>query len=350
MSQPANKMPALPPAGTLYQMIVGHYLSRSICLAAELRLADLLHDGLRTASELATATGTDAASLARLLRLLVSAGVFTECDGGYRLSEIGEYLRSDTPNSMCAVAQLLAGPAAHHAWTEIGASIRTGEPMLGEPFYQYLDAHPDQAETFNHAMISLTGHLAPALIDAVAFRPDSTIVDVGGGHGELLLQILLADPALTGVLFDQPMVVDGAHERFTTAGLGDRVRVVGGSFFDEVPSGGDYYTLRGVLHNWDDGPAIRILERCRDAMSTGSTVMAIETVVPNSVDQSWASRAIAGVDVNQLVMLGGRERTEDQFQQLFEAAGLQIRTIHSIGTSPSGIPRVHHVVEGGRAR
>jgi hypothetical protein len=349
MSQPANDMPALPPAGTLYQMIAGHYLSRSVYLAAELGLADLLHAGIRTADELATATATDAMSLARLLRLLVSAGLFTESDGGYRLSEIGDYLRSDTPGSMRAVAQLLAGPAAHRAWTEIGASIRTGEPMLGQPFYRYLDAHPYEAEAFNRAMISLTGHLAPALIDGYRFRPDSTIVDVGGGHGELLLRILLADPTISGVLFDQPAVVADARERFTTAGLGDRSRVEAGSFFDEVPSGGDYYTLRGVLHNWDDGPAAKILERCRDAMGTSSTVLAIETVVPDSVDQSWASRAIAGVDVNQLVMLGGRERTENQFRKLFDAAGLQIRTVHSIGVSPSGIPRVHHVVEGVRA-
>lgn len=337
------------PAAVMYQMITGFYVSRSIFAAADLGLADLLHDKPRSCTDLARATGTDAPSLFRLLRLLVSAGVFAEHDdGSFALSPVGEYLRSDTPDSMRAVAQLLAGPAAQLAWSGVTDGLRTGRPTLGEPFYDYLAARPDQAAVFNRAMISLAGHLAPAIVGGYDFTPVRTVVDVGGGHGELLRQLLAANPGMRGVLFDRPGVAADGLSRIAAAGLGDRCEAVEGDFFDEVPEGGDAYILRGVVHNWDDERARVILTNCATAMTPDSRLLLVETVVPDTVDQSPAASAATGVDVNMMVMLGGRERTWQEFGDLFDAAGLTLTKITPIGISPSGIARPHHVIEGVR--
>lgn len=227
-------------------------------------------------------------------------------------------------------------PFHRHAWTDLYTTVKTGEPAFdrvhGAALFDYLAEHPEDAAVFDAAMTSTSKSNTVSIVAAYDFTRFGTIVDVGGGQGGLLAAILAANPHLHGVLFDAPTVVAGAAEELSRAGVGDRCTVVGGDFFDSVPAGGDAYLLSGVIHDWDDDHAVKILSACRAAMADTGCVLIAEMVLPQGPEKGTEkdTAPLTGklLDVEMLVMTsGGRQRTEAQFRTVLHQAGLRLTRI-----------------------
>lgn len=343
--QPAES--SLPPQAVLYHLAIGHYVSRALNLAARLGIADLVKDGPRPVHELADATATHVASLQRVLRLLVSVGIFEERTAGtFGLTRVGEFLRGDVPGSALAMVKLFCGPPTQEAWKELEYCVRTGEPAyrkrgIADRFVE-LAQNPEEAADFDAAMADFTRLAAVAVAATYDFASLRSVTDVGGGNGALLIGILGAHPHLRGVVFDRPDVVERAREQIARRGLAERCEAVGGSFFEEVPRGADAYLLKHVIHDWDDERARKILENCRRAMEPSAKLLLIEGVYPARMEQSLACRGAAANDVNMLVNTGGRQRTEEEFRSLYDAAGFQLTRIVPTPINISvieGVPR-----------
>lgn len=310
-------------------MVYAFELSRAICVAAELGIADLLSDGAQTIGELASATGTRPELLFRLLRALASRGVFEQReDGRFAITALAAPLRRDAPGgSVYEYALYVGQPLVQRPWEQLLSTLRTGEPAFERVFdaslFDYLASNPTASERFNDAMSSHTTRDALAVVDAYDF-PSGTVVDVAGGHGALIEAVVAATPGATGVLFDRPHVIDGARERLRHSVVADRCRLVSGDMFQSVPAGGDVYMLKRALHDWEDDRAAAVLENCRHAMNEGGRILVIEMVV----DPGAAGHMAKFYDLMMLVMIGGRERTEVEFERLFASAGLKLtRTI-----------------------
>ena len=334
----------LPPPMALYQLAIGHYFSRALFVGAQLGIADLLAGGARDAAALAEATHTHAPSLRRVLRLLAAAGVLAEeSDGSFALTPVGEWLRSDAPQSFRSAAMLFSGPMEWAAWGDILHTVETGETaldhVLGMNTFEYLAGHPDESKVFDEAMAAFTSLTSIAVAAAYDFSPFATVIDVGGGNGALLAGILHANPKLRGVVFDQPHVVENAARQIAAAGLADRCGAEAGDFFRSVPEGGDAYLLKHVIHDWDDERALAILANCRRAMRSSARLLIVEGIYPERVDTSPASRGAAANDVNMLVCTGGRQRSEKEFRALFDAAGFGLT-----GVVPT--PTASCIIEG----
>ena len=331
----------LPPPAVLFQMVTGYYISRAIYVAATLGIADLLAHGPQPSSTLAKATGTHAESLSRVLRLLASVGVFTEQDDRcFALTPLGECLRTGVPGSMRSAAILFAG-ITQEAWRDLLYSERTGEPafhhVFGMDSFSYMAQHPEEAANFDEAMADFTKGIAIAVAATYDFSQFGTIVDVGGGNGMFLEAVLKAHPTLRGVLFDMPHVAERAQQRIEAVGLAERCKAVGGDFFLEVPSGGEAYILKHVIHDWGDARAVTILKNCHRAMGPQGKLLIVEGVYPSHIDQSDASRGAASNDVNMLVCTGGRQRSEAEFRSLYGAAGFTLTRIVPIQARSSVI-------------
>jgi hypothetical protein len=308
----------------------GVVAAQAIHAAARLRIADLLASGPRSVTDLAADAGADRSALERLLRALSTFEIFTVLpDGRFANTPLSEQLRADAPESQRDAAMFL--PAAF-LWRPIGElfeSVRTGEPafqrIFGQQFFDYLASHAEDAAVFNSVMTQGIAMTAPAVIAAYDFSIFTKVIDIGGGQGALLREILLATPGLHGVLFDLPQAVARATEVLAGDAAG-RCEVVGGSFFDSVPEGGDLYTLKGVIHDWPDEDAVRILRNVRRSFPPAGTLLLIENIVDASARQ---------VGVMELLMLviGGRERTEADFRSLLAAAGFEIARIIPAGWS-----------------
>jgi hypothetical protein len=326
----------LPPQAVLYRMAIGHYVSRALALVAKLGIADLLSAGPQDVDGLAAATETHAGALRRVLRLLVSVGVFSEDeDGKFALTPLGDCMRADAPQSARPMVLLFAGVRIQDSWKDLEYCVRTGQPAYRKrgaaDAFAEIAQSPEDAANFDAAMASGTRMTAIAVAASYDFSSVRTIVDVGGGNGALLVGILSAHPDLQGIVFDQPQVAERASKELAAAGLADRCRAVGGDFFEEVPSGGDAYLLKHVIHDWDDERAITILRNCHRAMRPDAKLVIIEGVYPERIDQSIESRGAAANDVNMLVSTGGRQRSEAQFRSLYERAGLELRRIIPAG-------------------
>src|SRR5262245_50778191 len=321
----------MPPPLVTYRMITGFYVSRAIHVVAQLGIADFLGDGPLDANELARRSKTHARSLRRVLGLLVSVGVFTEdAEGRFALTTLGNHLRAAVPGSMRSVA-LLFGGITQRAWGDLLYSVETGEPafrrVFGQDSFAYLAEHPEEAANFDAAMGAFTAQIATAVAAAYDFSGFRRVIDVGGGNGALLVGSLQAHPSLKGTLFDLPQVVERARPRLREIGLADRCEAVGGDFFADVPSGGDAYLLKHVIHDWHDDRAIAILQNCRKAMPTAGKLLIVEGVYPARIDQSEASRGAAANDINMLVCTGGRQRSEAEFRSLYAAAGFALSRV-----------------------
>jgi O-methyltransferase domain/Dimerisation domain len=284
--------------------------SQIVYAAAELRIADLLADGPRTAAELARSASADEPSLRRLLLALAGLGVVVQLDGDrFELSEAGRPLREGVPDSTRAVIRLLCGPEMLRAWAELVPSLRSGESAWerahGMPVFEYYGAHPRSAADFDAAMAEHTRDAAPALVAACDFSRFRTVVDVGGGDGTLMAAIRQAEPEVEGVVFDLP----------------------DGDFFLSVPEGGDAYVLKQILHDWADEPALRILRTCRAAMKPDARLLILERMLPERATADDLQPLL--LDLLMLVATGGRERTEREFRELLAAADLELLSVSS---------------------
>jgi len=302
----------LPPI--LFQMATAY--------AAKLGIADLLEGSPQSSVALAASTRSDARSLYRLLRALSSVGILSQVgEDRFALSRAGNGLRSNVPGSLRAIA-ITIGEIHYRACGELLHSVQTGSPAFNQAFgtnlFDYLQQNTEAAGAFNQGMTNLDSLLAHAVLLAYDFSEITSIVDVGGGEGKLLMKILELYPEMSGIVFDLPV------------GLTDRARCdaercsyVAGNFFDSVPQRADAYLLSGVLHDWSDDLAVVILNNCRKAMAKNGRVLIIEMIVPETNSPSFSKL----LDLNMMIMTGGRERTKSEFHALLDAAGFRITRI-----------------------
>jgi len=326
---------AAPPQFAMLQLITGFWVSRAIYVAAKLGLADLVKDSPKTADELARLTGTHSPSLYRALRALASVGVFTD-DGRGRFAQtpLSETLRSDTPGSLRALAIVELGQEHYLAWGNLMHSVKTGEIAFDNLFkqnaWEYYAQNPEDASNFNESMRGLTEMVNVAVLEAYDFSGVDKLVDVAGGTGRLISSILSAYPRMRGVLFDLPHVIAEAGPLLDAAGVRDRCETSTGDFFRSVPEGGDAYVMKWIIHDWDDEKSTVILKNIHRAMGEKGKLLLIEMVVPKG-NQPDLSKLL---DLDMMVMTGGRERTEAEFNSLLAASGFKltrlIRTASSV--------------------
>lgn len=326
----------------MLNLINGFHVARALYVAARLELADRVKGGASSCKELAALTGADAPSLYRVMRVLVSAGVFEmdehEC---ILLNPLAETLLKDAtvPLRGWAISQI--GDDPYKAWGDLMHSVRTGgvafDHAFGTDCWTWRAQHPASAKDFDEGMASFTGAHDAAVIASYPFAAAGNIVDVGGGDGKLIAALLAVHPAMHGVLFEQPRVIERARQRMVTEGLAARCEVVAGDMFETIPSGGDVYILSRVLHDWNDERAIAILRNCRRAMSPAAKLLLVERIIPARIENSEAMRVLVVSDLHMMVMNGGRERTEAQYRELFAAAGLNLTRVISTGGAMSVI-------------
>jgi hypothetical protein len=307
----------------LVDMILGWMVSRAIHVAAELGIADALANGSKSITELAAASSSHPQSLYRLLRMLASKGIFAETpDGRFQLTEEGGLLQSGLLRDF---AQMV-GDADWNGFGALLHNIKTGEPAFkhvnGVGFFDYLSTHPEAQERFDRGMANGADAENPLIAAAYDFFQYRRIVDVGGGRGGFLAEVLKAHTGPRGILFDQPQVVD-TPEYLLRAGVLDRCEIAGGSFFESVPREADLYILKRVMHDWPGNVCAQILRRCRDAVAKGGRIVVIDAVIPpgNSADLNKT------VDLLMMVLLDGRERSEPEFAALFDSAGLKLTRV-----------------------
>lgn len=337
-------LPQLPLHIQMMQMISGYWVSQCIYVAAKLAIADHLSKSPQTYQALATATHSNPSALYRVLRALASVGVFTETESGkFAMTPLAEFLRSDSPQSMQPTAIMLGEPEHYQAWGDLLHSVKTGEPAFdhrfGKGVFEYFGTNPEAAQIFERSMNNFSEIELRAIAPIYDFSDFKVLVDVGGGYGELIAAILQQHPDSKGILFDEKYVIENAANTLAKHGIADRCECVAGSFFDSIPSGGDAYLLKHIVHDWDDERAIAILKTCQQAMDDHSKILVIEQVVPQGNEPSGAKM----LDINMLVMCpGGKERTESEFKYIFEQAGLKLLRI---------VPTAEdiHIIEGCKA-
>jgi hypothetical protein len=312
------------------ELISGYWVSQCMYVAAKLGVADALAKGPRTAASIAQQVGAQPEPLRRVLRALASQGVFAEdAKGRFRLTPLAETLRSDRPGSLRDFARMLLADYNWQAWAALEHGVVTGElpfdHVHGLPAFAYLAQHPEQEAGFAKSMASISGTENDAVARAYPFGKLGRLVDVGGAHGHLLATILRRHKKLRGVLYDQPQVVAAAAQSgfLSAPALAGRAEVRAGSFFESVPAGADAYLMKYILHDWTDAQCLQILGHCRDAMADGGRVLAVDHVIPKGNGPDWSKL----LDINMLVVPGGKERTREEFRELFARAGLRLARV-----------------------
>jgi hypothetical protein len=308
----------------------GHILSE----LARLGVPDLLADRPLSGAEIAERTKTDPDAMQRTMRASVAMGVFERtADGRFTNNRLSSALRRGDIESTRSFAVYFGSRSNAHAWADFGETLRTGksafERVHGMTVWEWFDRHPEERETFAHAMMSLTLVEAPGIAATYPFDELGKVCDVGGGRGSLLSEILLHHPRLRGMLCDAPGVLESAKSLLAQRGVADRVELAAGSFFEAVPKGADAYLLKNILHDWDDPRAITILENCRAAMDRGQKVIVIEALVePDSEDLGALS------DIQMMVVCGeGRERSRSDFDRLLRASGFRLGRVFETPTT-----------------
>lgn len=325
-TRPPNDMRKCRPV--LKSLLDGYRGTALLYVAAKLGLADLLADGPKSSAELAQELGAHAAALQRILRGLVLLGVCSEePDGRFGLTALGSWLRSDVPGSLRGLA-ILSGEECIGAWGGLAQSALTGETAFNHVFgisqWEHRQQHPELNEYFNAWLGQSTAGATGAVLAAYDFAAFKTVVDIGGGQGALLAALLQAHPTLSGILFDQPHVIDAAQAQLAAAGVAARCQVVGGSFFEQVPAGGDGYLLKSVIHDWDDEQSVTILKNCHRALGERGKLLLVERVMPVRAEDDPST---VWVDLHMLALTGGRERSEADYRALLAAAGFVLTRV-----------------------
>ncbi len=308
----------------LSRMISGYWISQAIYVAAKLKIADQLANGPQTSVQLAESTKIHGTSLYRLLRALASVGVFAEQEGGsFILTPMAECLRSDVPGSQWAMAVMM-GEEHYRAWGKLLHSVRTGEiafdKVFGKPIFEHLAENPDSAAIFDLAMNSVHGRETSPMVEAYDFSDISTIADIGGGNGTVIVAVLNRYPNMRGILFDLPHVIERAQANLEAAGVAQRCQTSSGNFFESVPTGADAYLMRHIIHDWDDEQAATILRNCHEAMNANGSVLIVESVITPGNDPSFAKL----LDLTMMVVPGGKERTAEEYRVLLESSGFTL--------------------------
>lgn len=322
---PDDPVPGAADAARLFQLATAHWVPQALYVCAKLEVAERLEDGPRPSAEIARLAGVPPERLERVMRALSAVGVFEEtAPGTFRQTALSSLLRADARPSLRPAILYLARDTVWAAWGRLLDAVRTGQPGFdlahGVPAFDFGSTHPEHAADFNRFMAASASGRHEAVASGFDFARFGTLVDVGGGHGAMTIAILRRNPRLRGIVFDLPHAVAGCAPAAAEAGVAERCEAVAGSFFDRVPEGGDVYLLSQILHDWDDATSVRILERCRRAMQPGGTLLLVELVLP----PLGTSPPAAFMDINMMVMLTGKERTERAFSELLAAGGFRL--------------------------
>ena len=317
--------PAPPAEPAMLQIVTGFWTSRAVYTAAKLGLADFLKDGPKSVADLAKATSSHEDSLYRMLRALSSVGIFAELDDRRFATNPLAATLEEKPGSLRYAAMAELGQEHYAAWEEFPYSVRTGGLAFTEKFKQpvwdYYAKNPEHGEVFNRSMSTLTEWFTQAILAAYDFSGFKIIVDIGGGQGALLSAILAQAPEARGVLFDAPAVI--AEASHLSSGRSEKVA---GNFFEAVPAGGELYTMKMILHDWTDDECHKILSNIRKSIAPGGKVAIVEMVLGPGKEAPFKNF----LDLNMLVMTGGRERTEAEYRALLEKAGFRLnRVVHT---------------------
>jgi len=308
--------------GKLMQVTNAFLTSRCLYVVAEVGVADHINDTPQTSETLAKATGSDAGALHRVLRVLASHGIFESRDGSWSHTEMSRLLRKDNPASMRDYIRMIGMPVFWRAWEHIEHSVRTGETGFKKVHpggaFAYLAEHPHESSLFNAAMTAKSHGDIAAVLPAYDFSQFATIADIAGGRGHLLRAILKQCPNTQGILFDQPHVVTEV-----SPDKGEKLTVIGGSFFTDKMPTADCYLLMNIIHDWPDAESIKILSAIRRDMPQHARVLLIESVVPSSPEPHLSKE----LDIVMMVLPGGRERTKEEYADLVAKCGLRLKRV-----------------------
>ena len=324
-----------PPQAQLMQALFGFMVTRSVSVAAELGVADALGDGPLYYTALAKAVGADGRALHRVMRLLVSTGLFAEPEPGtFALTEVSELLRADHPESLRDMAVMITAESHWLPWGRLSDTVRSGESgsqhAFGSDIFSWFQHEDNEAEwqIFNAAMTSFSSTTSQAVVEAYDFSGFKRICDIGGGHGHLLSAMLSMAPQAEGVVFDLPGVIESVDPD-SVGDRAERIEWIGGDFFEAVPAGADCYAMKHILHDWSDEHCRVLLGNIAQAMDPDGTLIVVETVMPETAEPHPAKF----MDVNMLAMTeGGTERTAAEYAALFESAELRLKAIHETET------------------
>ncbi len=309
-------------------------------VVATLRIADLIAAGTTDVTDLAAQAGCDPDSLGRVLRHLVRTGLFEQAGpASFRLNEAADGLRGGSPGyDLDGIGGRMA-----LAWGSLLSAVRTGRPayqeIFGQPFWADLAAHPGIAASFDELMgVAGHGRPDPAVLLGDDWAQVRSVVDVGGGTGALLAEILRARPGIRGTLVDLPGEVARSGDVFRSARVADRVTAAGQSFFDPLPAGADLYLLKNVLADWPDREATVILTRCAEAVRPAGRVVLLGGISPGGDGEP-------DPELLMMVLVGGKDRTLAEFSELAGAAGLEVTAAgrlpagrFAVECAPAGLP------------
>lgn len=336
MSGPATPGGATPEKARLPEelrrLLFGHIITHSLSVVAKLGVADVLASGPSAIGPLAARVEANEDALYRFMRALATVGVFVETSPRtFAQTPLSELLCENAQPSFRSLAMLGGGDLAQ-AWCDVFETAKTGAPafprVFGKPHFDYMSENPEALALFTNAMAGSARALREALL-TVNWTGTRRVVDVGGGNGSLLLWLLERQPALEGVVFDLPEVVEKARANVLQTGYADRCSCTAGSFLVDAPPPGDTYILSRILHDWDDDKATTILRGCRKSIEPGGRLIILDEVVRE--DNSPQGAKI--LDLTMLVILGGRERTLREWESLFAASGFALKANLS---TPSG--------------
>lgn len=315
-------------SGKLQQFVSDFWMARTLYVAVELGIADLLGAGVHRIDELAIATGTDAPSLYQLLHVLVSAGVFAEeTNAAFTLTPVSQKLRGDIPDSLRPLILAKLGRPQAHASGNIFRRVRRGRVSQKDTFSSHSPqaySHFSKNASFvDQGLGSVAAHIQAAVLQAYDFSFARTIIDVGGGDGNFLAFLLQSDKALHGILMEQPGVIENARRRLAAEGVSERCKVIAGDFFEFLPTGGDIYVLKGILSDYEEARALQILANCRRAMPPSSKLLLIDTMGPTGAPSFFLNFH----EGSRLALACGQERTAEKFCALLRQAGFRVSDV-----------------------
>ncbi len=323
METTADALTQANPFDTLIMMAGGACLPRCLHAVADLGVADALDEEPKTAEQLAKSVGAHPASLARVLRLLSSYGVFAVDGDKVRHSPASRLLRSDHPHSMRPLARMFGLDVNWNAYSEFDHSVRTGQPAttktLPRGIWGHFQENPEEGRIFNEAMVAKAQAQVPAVVAGFDFSRFGTIADIGGGRGHLLQAVLASNPSAKGILFDLPNVIKDA-----AMPASDRLKLQAGDFFKDSLPTADAYLIMEVIHDWADEESLAIFKAIRRAAKPGATLLVVEQLIPNDPGPHWSKM----LDIVMLTLVGGLQRTKEEYDSLLRRAGFSESRVH----------------------
>ena len=342
MSTPTTLPPEASAAQLGFQIAWGYVGSSALHAALELGLPDRLADGPKPVSELARETGTNEDALYRVMRVLASLGMFEEQSPRTFAANLPAQLLRARPGTARDIVYFLTEPNHFRIHADLLHTVRTGQPavekVMGKPVFEVFASDQAFSKVFNDAMTSISALAIPAALEAFDFGDIRVLVDIAGGHGRVLTSILQRYPAMRGVLFDMEHVIAGAGPLIADSGVADRCTTVTGDFFTAVPPGGDAYIMKHIIHDWDDDRSLTILRHIRTVLAgvpNGRVILLESVVQPGNVPDFGKL-----IDMEMLLIPGGRERTADEFRALFARAGFELTRIVPTASALSVIEAV----------